>query len=139
MASEEEKVVAPYTYNLTEMVGRRSDQDRTMIVATVEVRRTYFWISLIAAAPALLIALILSPIFGVYSVLVVIGVIAGAIFLFGTNTRDGLKVKQWEALNDRRHAGTGKVFLCQQEVDPLASDILHVKSGSVPTNVSQPA
>src|SRR5690606_36340668 len=130
----EEKVVAPFTYNLTEMVGRRSNKDRTMIVATVEVQKRHFWIAVIAVLPALIISLVAGTIIGVYAIIIFFAVEAVAFWLFASSTREGLQVQQWQALNDRRNAGTGKVFLCQREVDPLAVDIFQVKAGSVPVH-----
>lgn len=125
-------VEAPRAYNLTELVGKKSDQGRTMIVATFEVQKRYLAIFLAAFIPALLVGLVAGKLIGVYGVLVFAAVEGAAFYLVEGRTREGLQVRTYEWLNDKRNADTGRVFMCQREVDPAALEFFQVRGGTVP-------
>lgn len=125
-------VEAPRAYNLTELVGKKSDQGRTMIVATFEVQKRYLAIFLAAFIPALLVGLVAGKLIGVYGILVFAAVEGAAFYLVEGRTREGLQVRTYEWLNDKRNADTGRVFMCQREVDPSALEFFQVRGGTVP-------
>lgn len=125
-------VPIPRTYSLTALVGRRANEGRTATIATVEFQRRHGAIVGIAAGPAILVGLVAGTVIGVYGILLSLAVEAVAFFLFERRTRDGLRLRTWEALNDRRVADTGRMFICGVEVDPGRIDAIQVSAGSVP-------
>lgn len=108
-----------HMYSLTEMTGRRKNVDRTIVIATVEVKRFTFIVtlgSIVASLPvAAVVALLLGPYAAFAFILPVVFVFAG-LFLVDQRSRKGLQLRRYEAMWDSRQAKSsrGTVYVCSQ-------------------------
>lgn len=109
----------PHLYDLTRMVGKRRNEDRTIFIATVEVERRTFWI-LLSGLPASLLVLMVSFAFvGVWSLFAFVVVEGGWVLVMGHRRSTGLQVNAFDAMKDRKTSTAGKYLMCGQAIDPL--------------------
>lgn len=110
----------PHVYSLTELTGRFRNDERRWIVLSFEVRRhtaIVSGLSLLASAPvAALLALVVGP----YAlILPVLAVVAG-LFLWDARQRRGLRLKNWQAILDKRRADNKTIFASGEVLgDPI--------------------
>lgn len=94
-------------YSLTDLSGRRSSAGRTAVVATIELPRRLWLIIGISAVPGLMLGLIFSAIFGTYGIAALPATVGIAVWLFYTNSSEGLGLPTWRTLLDKRLAVRG--------------------------------
>jgi len=99
-----------HVYSLTALTGRRKNENRRMVVATVELRRVVVIVaglSVLASAP---VALVLSPMLGPWALTVpVIGAVIG-LWLFDARQGRGLRLKNYQAIVDHRRSRNGVLY-----------------------------
>lgn len=106
----------PVVYSLTQLTGRRRDENRRMVVATFEVRRHTFLVSLAGAAISLPITGILSLIFGLYALITPVVVIGLCLWLWDVRQTRGLKLRNYQAILDTRRARNGVLYAAGRPV-----------------------
>lgn len=128
-----------YMFSLTNLTGARKNAGRTMVLATFEISRRSFIVTVLALAVAIVPTGILAPIgfaFGmVYGVAVIVIiptiVVLATFFFVEGRTREGLGLRRYEAMLDKKRARNGIVFVCHEqlhdtylaEVRPLDRDL----------------
>ncbi len=89
----------------------------------------------LAFVPAVLVTAIAWSLVGETALFAVPAVEGLAFWLIETRTRSGLRLKTYQALNDKRKAKreVGKFFVAGREFDPAGEEWYVVRSGSVPS------
>lgn len=104
-------------YLLTGMTGRTSGSERTMIVATVEMKFRSFWIALIALVPGFILMMMFFPLIDSWSMLWVAIVEFAAFFLIERRTTDGLRLRTYQAMFDKKRSNLNVFYLCGQPIE----------------------
>lgn len=125
-------------YSLTPLT-RGASLQRRVVFAGFDVAARTLIVAGCALVPALVLTAILWVAFaGEYSLAVVPIVEAAAFWLVESRTRNGLHLRQYRAIYDRRKAAVGKFYCCGVEIFPGRSKALTLVSASVPL-ASRPA
>ncbi|HEX9229306.1 MAG TPA: hypothetical protein VF885_22130 [Arthrobacter sp.] len=103
-------------YLLTGMTGRSSGSERTMIVATVEMKFRSFWIALIALVPGGILTAMFYPLIDIWAILWIAIVEGAAFFLIERRTSDGLRLRTYEAMFDKKKSSLNTFYLCGQPI-----------------------
>lgn len=103
-------------YLLTGMTGRNSGSERTMIVATVEMKFRSFWIALIALVPGGILTAMFYPLIDIWAILWIALVEGAAFFLIERRTADGLRLRTYEAMFDKKKSSPNTFYLCGQPI-----------------------
>ena len=90
-------------YLLTDMTGRASGSERTMIVATMEMKMRTFWIALAAAVPGLILTALFYPMVGIWALAWLALSEGAAFFLIEKRTADGLRLRTYQTLLDKAY------------------------------------
>lgn len=109
----------PHLFDLTKMVGKRRNEDRTVFVATVEVERRTFWLLLTGLPFALMAAGLASVLVGIWGLFVFVVVEGAWMLIMGRRRSTGLQVNMFEAMKDRKTSSAGKYLMCGTVIDPL--------------------
>lgn len=132
-----QKLSVDYTVvcDLTPMTGQKASSERRVPIPGIgtDVPFRYMVVFLGALLPsafvAIIVGLALSSFLGG---LLTIPVVEGfAFFLFERRTRDGLRLRTYQALMDERKQKTAVLTLCGVEVDPFGATPLLVQTSSV--------
>jgi hypothetical protein len=102
---------------MTGMTGRTSGSERTMIVATVEMKFRSFWIALIALVPGGILMAMFFPLINTWSVLWVVAVEIAAFFLIERRTAEGLRLRTYQAIVDKKKSNLNVFYLCGQPIE----------------------
>lgn len=121
-------------YSLTPMTGRTSGSERTTVIGTVEMRLRTFWVGALAAVPGGILSAIFFPIFNVWAFLWMPVVIAAAFYLFERRTRDGLGLRTYRALLDKKSSNSNTFFLCNQPIEVGVADFGTIRQITVPVH-----
>ena len=100
-------------YSLTDMTGKKSDDDRTMSVMTVNVRPKVLLVGALSAFASIPVVMILWPMIHEISIIAIPIVVGGALWLFTANTNDSRQISNFRALGDRAKAksASGKIYV----------------------------
>lgn len=115
----------PLLFTLTELTGKKSKDERTMIVQGFEFPRRYGLIAIVAFIPAIFGGLAFLPFFGPAGSFAV-GLAIMAVFFLGfeSRSRKGLKLKMYQTVYDKSQNQirklNGHVIRCGQVVEDLA-------------------
>lgn len=128
-----------YMFSLTNLTGARKNAGRTMVLATFEISRRSFIVTVLALGVAIIPTGILAPIgfafgmvYGVAVIVIIPAIVVLATFFFVEGrTREGLGLRRYEAMLDKKRARNGIVFVCHEqlhdtylaEVRPLDRDL----------------
>lgn len=121
-------------YLLTPMTGRTSGADRTTVIGTVEMKWRTFWIAVFAMAPAGILAALFAPMIGVFSFLWIPIVEAAAFFLIERRSKDGLQLRTYQAMFDKKRSNVNTFYLCGQPVDVSGEQFGTIRQISVPVH-----
>lgn len=119
-------------YMLTGMTGRRANENRTIVVATFEMKSRHFWIAAFALVPGLLMLLILMPAIGQWSILAPVIIVGLAFLATEARTRTGLKQRVYRDMVAKARSQEGKFLLCGHEVNPTSHVFGVVSQTAVP-------
>ena len=114
----------PVVYSLTELTGRKRNENRRMVVMTFEVRRHTFLIICAAFIAAVPVAGILAVLVGVWGIIAVPVVVMAALWLLDSRQTKGLKLMNYQAIVDARRARNGVLYAAGQPV-PEAQAVMH--------------
>lgn len=117
---------------LTEYTGRTSNQDRTTVIGTVEMRIRTFWVAGISILPAFLLMLITLPLLGVWSALFIPLTIGLALLLIERRSKDGLRLRTYESLRDRTRSSLNEFRFCGEPITVLGGDFAYVRQIALP-------
>lgn len=115
-----------YMFSMTSLTGAKKNAGRTMVLATFEISRRSFIVTVLALLASILPVGLIAPIAfsfgmmpGVVVLLVVPLIVVSLTFFFVEGrTRDGLGLRRYEAMWDRRKAHNGVVFVCNETISP---------------------
>ncbi|AUG29564.1 MULTISPECIES: hypothetical protein [Microbacterium] len=114
----------PVVYSLTDLTGRNRNENRRMVVATFEVKRRTFLISVLSVVASMPITTIVGFLFGVYALAVPVVFVVGGIWLWDSRQRKGLKLLNYQAIVDGRKASNGVLYAAGQPV-PKPQLVMH--------------
>lgn len=97
----------PALYDLTKFTGSRKNDDRRMVIATVEADRRSLIVTGIGFISSLPVVLVLTPFFGGWALLAILAGMPIA-HVLASRRRDGLQVSNLHALNDSIGARYGR-------------------------------
>lgn len=114
----------PHVYSLTNLTGARRNEDRRTVVFTVEVRRYTLLVVvaslIVSALPTLVVSLIVGP----YALFVpALSIVAGLV-LWDTRQRNGLKLRNYQAILDRRKSKNGVLYASGNPI-PTPELVMH--------------
>lgn len=100
-----------------------------MVVATAEVNRHTFLVSVVSVLVSLLPTLLIAAMLGqlaLVAILVPIVFLFAGNFLVDTRIRRGLQLRRYEAMWDRRKAreSKGRIFICHEPLQPARLTLL---------------
>lgn len=114
----------PVVYSLTRLTGRGRNDNRRIVVLTVETgRRTFIVLCLSAVASAPVTGLV-AMFVGVYALVVPPIVIGLGLWLWDSRSRKGLKLRNYQAIIDRRRAVNGVLYAAGKPI-PEPQLIMH--------------
>lgn len=130
-----------FVYILTSLTGRKRNAGRTVIVQGFEFNRGTLIVTSVAVGLSLLPAIIASRFFGPAAMIAVPGLaVAAAFFFYEQRSRNGLQIRLYQALSDKRKADTTQFFICWNPVDAELGFATIVKSSEpVSTPTPDPA
>lgn len=121
-------------YLLTDMTGRASGSERTMIVATLEMKMRTFWIGLAAAVPGLILTALFYPLVGIWALTWLVLTEAAAFFLIEKRTADGLRLRTYQTLLDKKRSNKDTFYLCGQPVDVGSTEFGKIQQITAPVH-----
>lgn len=101
-------------YLLTGMTGRNSGSERTMVVATFEMKWRSFWIALIAFVPGAALTAMFYPLLDAYAMLWIVATEAAAFVLIEQRAKEGLGLRRYQAILDKKKSSQSTFYLCGQ-------------------------
>jgi hypothetical protein len=121
-------------YLLTGMTGRNSGSERTMIVATVEMKFRSFWIALIALVPGGILTAMFYPLIDIWAVLWIVVVEGAAFYLIERRSADGLRLRTYEAMLDKKNSNLNNFYLCGQKIQVEGTPYGTIQQITAPVN-----
>ena len=103
-------------YLLTPMTGRTSSADRTTVIGTVEMKWRTFWIAVLAMVPGGILAAIFFPMLQSWALLWIPLVEGAAFLLIERRSREGLRLRTYQAMFDKKRSNINTFHLCGQPV-----------------------
>lgn len=120
---------------LTDYTGRTSSQGRTTVIGTVEMKHRTFWVAAISLAPAFIIMLITLPFLGIWSALAIPGTIGLALLLIERRSKEGLRLRTYQTIRDRRSSALNQFQMCGEPITVLGNDFAYIRRMALPTEV----
>lgn len=119
-------------HTLTALTGRNSSANRTVIIQGFEARRRTLIVLAVGAVPALFITAVLWAIIGQYAVLALPAVEGLVFWLVESRTRNGLQLRTYESLLDKKRSDAGKFYLCGRVIDPELNELGTIVAAAIP-------
>lgn len=115
-----------YMFSMTNLTGALKNAGRTMVLATFEISRRSFIVTVLALLVSIVPAGLLAPIgfafgmvYGVAVIVIVPSIVVLATFFFVEGrTREGLGLRRYEAMLDKKRAKNGVIFVCHEQLHP---------------------
>lgn len=125
----------PSLFSLTELTGRKSKDERTMVVQGFEMPRRYGIIAFVAFLPSMFAGISVFPFFGgVGAVVVFMIAMLAAFLIIEARSRRGLKLRMYQTVFDKGQNYlrklNGNVIRCGRVVDPLDSTPGYIRLSS---------
>lgn len=121
----------PLVYDLTPMT-RKADEGRRFVISGFDIKKRTMLIGGLALVPGLVMTGILFKWLQMWSLLSIPLFLALAFWLFEWRSSQGMKLRNWRALLDKRQASNGQFYICGHPVDVMYSDITFVRTATVP-------
>jgi len=122
----------PPVFIMTELTGVKSNDDRPVIFSGFEIQYRHFWIAAIAFVPSVLVVMIFWGLFGTYSILALPIIEGAAFFLFERRSREGLELRTWKAMRDKRRGKVSSLFMCGEPITILQDGTQNLSVSSLP-------
>lgn len=104
-------------YSLTPMTGRTSGSERTTIIGTVEMKWRTFWLVIASLVPGGILTAVFFPLLDVWAFLWLPIVVGSAFYLIERRSREGLHLRTYQGLMDKKKSNVNQFFLCGQPID----------------------
>ncbi|HEX9087855.1 MAG TPA: hypothetical protein VF867_10045 [Arthrobacter sp.] len=119
-------------YSLTPMTGRTSGSERTTVIGTVEMKWRTFWVSTLSLVPGGILSAMFYPFVNVWAFLWLPILMGGAFYLIERRSTDGLKLRTYEGLLDKKKSSVNQFFLCGQPIEVGAAEFGTIRQITVP-------
>lgn len=119
-------------YLLTPMTGRTSGADRTTVIGTVEMKWRTFWIVVIAMVPAGILTAMFFPLLESWALLWIPMVEGAAFLLIERRSKEGLRLRTYQVMFDKKRSNVNTFYLCGQPVDVSGETFGTVRQITVP-------
>lgn len=120
------------SYLLTSMTGKEAGTDRTTVIGTVEMKMRTFWIGVIALVPGAILAGIFFPLLNAWSLLFIAAVEGAAFWLIEKRAKDGLKLRTYQAMFDKKRSDVGTFYLCGTPIDVSGTQFELIRTSTAP-------
>lgn len=128
----------PPIFDLTPLTGRKSNENRTTVVANVEMKPRTKWVTLISFVASIPVTAIFMAIFGIYAIFVTVLIMAASHVFFNVRTSTGLNQRHYEAILDKKRSGDNVFYLCGSPVEVGQSAFGVVRRTVAPVKTSSP-
>lgn len=118
-------------YDLTPMT-RKADAGRRFVISGFDIAKRTMLIGGLALVPGAALTGILFPMLQMWSILAIPICIIAAFWLFEGRSSQGMKLRNWQTLVDKRKNRSGQFYICGHPIDVMYSDITFVRSLTVP-------
>lgn len=119
-------------YNLTEMTGREATSQRTVIIGSVELNKRAWYLMIASFPVGVIFGALLWPLLGELAIFAVPVVAVGALFLFHWRSNNGLRLRYFESIMDKRRARVGEAMLANQAIDIAEQSIYNLMQNHAP-------
>lgn len=119
-------------YSLTPMTGRTSGSERTTVIGTVEMKWRTFWLVIASLVPGGILTAVFFPLIDVWAFLWLPIVIGGAFYLIERRSREGLGLRTYQGLLDKKNASVNQFFLCGQPIEVGAAEYGTIRQLTAP-------
>ena len=109
-------------YILTPMTGKEASESRTIVIGTVELNYRVWIIIMMATVPSLFVTMIVWVFLGSYAILTPPVVMAAAVFMFHRRTADGMKLRTYQSMWDKKKSALNQFFICGEPIEMNNSD-----------------
>lgn len=99
------------------MTGRTSGAERTTVIGTVEMKWRTFWIAVFAMVPGGILTGVFFPMLNTWALLWIPAVEAAAFLLIERRSKEGLQLRTYQAMFDKKRSNVNTFYLCGQPVD----------------------
>lgn len=120
-----------YVFPLTRLT-RGAGASRRVIIQGFDIPMRGLIIFMAGLAPSGILMLFLWPFFGVYALASIIVVETAIFTLFEGRSRQGMKLRNYQAIWDRKKAAVDKFFCCGEEFQPGQGVQRMLKANTVP-------
>lgn len=124
---------APIIYDLTPMT-RNADEQRRWVIKGFDLPKRGILIGGIAFIPGIIITAFLFNFFGIYSVFSLAIVELIAFWAFEGRSRQGMKLRNYQTILDKRRTKEGQFFICGNPIDISDHEVTYVRQRTVPVN-----
>lgn len=121
---------------LTDYTGRTSNQGRTTVIGTVEMKLRTAVIGGIALVPGFLLMLIVMPFLGTWSILAVPLVEGLAFLLIEKRSNEGLKLRTYQTLRDKKRSNLNEFRICGEPIQVSKQEFGYIRQMTVPTETA---
>lgn len=122
---------APLVYDLTPMT-RKADQGRRFVIGGFDIQKRTLLIGGVGFVPGAAITGLLYPMLGVWALLFIPFTMVMAFWLIEGRSSQGMKLRNWQTLLDKKKTRNGDFFICGHEIDVEQSDIHVIRSLTAP-------
>lgn len=119
-------------YLLTPMTGRTSGSDRTTVIGTVEMKWRTFWIGVFAMVPGGILTAVFFPMLNTWALLWFPIVVGAAFMLIERRSKEGLQLRTYQAMFDKKRSNVNTFYLCGQPVDVSGERFGTIRQVTVP-------
>jgi len=121
-----------FVYTLTSLTGRKRNEGRAVIVNGFEFGRRALTVVAVAVGAAIIPSLILGAFFGPLAVIITPAVsILAAFLLVEKRTRNGLQVRMYQSMLDKRKSNVNEFYICFRPIGETLGRAMLVTSSSV--------
>jgi hypothetical protein len=120
-----------HVYDLTNLTRGASEQ-RRVVIQSFDVPLQSFVLVICGAIAALPFVAVLFPLFGFFALFSVAMVEVAVFWLFRWRSRSGLRLKNYQAILDRRRSHVGQILVCGYPYDFTSGLAITVVSSSLP-------
>lgn len=124
---------APLVYDLTPMT-RKADQGRRFVIGGFDIQKRTLLIGGVGFVPGAALTGMLYPMLGIWAILLIPFTMAAAFWLIEGRSSQGMKLRNWQTLLDKKKNRNGAFFICGHEIDVDHSDITILRSLTAPVN-----
>lgn len=128
----------PPIFDLTPLTGKKSNENRTTVVANVEMKPRTKWVTLISFVASIPVAAVFMMFIGIYGIFVSAIIMGLAHLLFNVRSASGLNQRHYEAILDKKRSGDNVFYLCGSPVEVGNSAFGVVRRTVAPVKQSSP-